>query len=87
MQHLKVSGAVGHIYIYIYIYVIRQLKVNEEKSAVLCDNCMKRAKYAVWTKCRVYRDKLLLRRRRTIRTAIISVVGSAENRKVPQLRC
>ena len=30
MQHLKVSGAVRHIYIYIYIYiyVIRQLKVK-----------------------------------------------------------
>ena len=28
MQHLEVSGAVGHIYIYIYIYVIRQLKVK-----------------------------------------------------------
>ena len=42
MQHLKVSGAVRHIYIYIYIYiycvcVIRRLKVRYEKQDTDCN--------------------------------------------------
>lgn len=60
---------------------------KEDKSAVLCENCTKELDTLCGRNAAFIGTSLLLRRGRTIRTVIISVVGGAENWKVPQVCC
>jgi hypothetical protein len=60
-------------------------RLNEEKSAVLCENCTKEPNTLCGRHAEFTGMSQLLRRGRIIRSAIISVVGGSENRKVPQL--
>ena len=62
-------------------------RFNDEKSAVLCENCTKELNTLCGRNAEFIGTCLLLRRGRTIRTAIISVVGGAENWKVSDLCC
>jgi hypothetical protein len=60
---------------------------SEEKSAVLYENCTKELNTLCGRNVEFIGTILLLRKGCTVRTAIISVVGGAENWKVPQLCC
>jgi len=62
-------------------------RFNEEKSAVLYENYTKELNTQGGRNAKFIETSLLLGRERTIRTAILSVVGGAENWKVRQLSC